>query len=65
MATIQMENCGLSEKLAEHTACRGLVANMAMATSRKKGGNTGWEKKGGERVEKGENNDQFCRRGWR
>jgi len=34
-----MANCGLTVQLAEHTTCRGLLANMAMATSMKKGGN--------------------------
>jgi hypothetical protein len=47
-AAILKANCGLNEKFAEHT-CRGLVANVPMATSVRKGGNTEWEKKRGKR----------------
>ena len=43
-----MENCDLNEKLAEHIICRDVVADMPMASSTKKGGNTEWEKKGGK-----------------
>jgi len=43
-----MANCGLNEKPAEHVICRVFVANMPMATSKKKGGNTEWEKNVGK-----------------
>jgi len=47
MAAIRMANGGLIVKLAEHKNVEGgLVANIAMATSMKNGGNVEWEKKG-------------------
>jgi hypothetical protein len=39
-AAIRMAKCSLNEKLEERIICTGLVANMPMATSAKKGGNT-------------------------